>query len=449
MWNKGKLKNKLFIRVKNIFTDISPDIRNIALSMFLYIFWRWLGWDTFFSLYIDDIVNNVFRISIISAILSLSKMFFSITVGEQNDNTDIRSVILFNKIIYVGVGILYFVAWLSGSLGVLIAAVLINGVASAWMTTSYQTFIRKNTKNWERGKAFALYYVAINMSLMIGALVAALFIKHIDIHYTYLFIPLFAVLSLFIDKKLPKINKRQRRKTFWQEKFLSRYLKNIFSFRPIKKVALTLKNYSSRMYYALWFEMIFGMLNYIGFIFVPIVSIANNLSLTQVAIVFAVMKFPYIIDLFVNNFAATKSKRIILFTILLFMSFFYFMLGLNESFRTILIITFGISFGLALMRPVISAYISDCTNSSEEWTISWVAEFIGKAGEIIWVLLFGGLSMAFGVQGSFVFVGILVFIVSLWGLAKGYRFYSQKIKSSKMVEQELNEQLPMTSTTQM
>jgi MFS family permease len=112
--------------------------------------------------------------------------------------------------------------------------------------------------------------------------------------------------------------------------------------------------------------MLFSMLNYIGFIFVPIVSIANNLSLSQVAIVFAVMRFPYIIDLFVNNFSSKKSKKKILFLILLFMSLLYLLLGYNESFRNILTITFGISLGLALMRPIISAYISDCTNPKEE-----------------------------------------------------------------------------------
>lgn len=52
------------------------------------------------------------------------------------------------------------------------------------------------------------------------------------------------------------------------------------------------------MYYALGFEVLFNLLNYVGFIFIPIVSIANNLSLSQVAIVFAAMRLPYLIDFF-------------------------------------------------------------------------------------------------------------------------------------------------------
>ena len=434
-----------------MFNDIPRDIRNIALSLFLYVFWRWLGWDTFFSLHINSIVDNVFWISIVSAILSLSKMFFSITVGEENDHTDIRSVILFNKLLYVIIGILYFLAWVTGSLTILIISVLLNGIASAWIFTSYQAFIRKHTRQWGRWKSFGLYFVAINMAVMLGALVASVLIKYINIHVTYLFIPVFAICSFFIDKRLPNLSKTQQKKIFWKESFLHKYMKNIFSFRSFISVVGVLKNYSSRMYYALWFEMLFSMLNYIWFIFVPIVSIANNLSLSQVAIVFAVMRFPYIIDLFVNNFSAKNSKRKILFLILLFMSLLYLVLGYNESFRNILIITFGISLGLALMRPIISAYVSDCINPKEEGTISWVAEFVWKAWEIIGVLLFGTLSLVFGVQWSFVFIGILILIISAWGLIQRYQIFGNKKtpwSDHGISWISINETLPMTPTTQ-
>ena len=48
-----------------------------------------------------------------------------------------------------------------------------------------------------------------------------------------------------------------------------------------------------------------------------------------------------------------------------------------------MVITFGISLGLSLMRPVISSYVSDCTILEDEGTITGVGEFVGKLGEII------------------------------------------------------------------
>lgn len=100
----------------------------------------------------------------------------------------------------------------------------------------------------------------------------------------------------------------------------------MFSFRPVVDVIKTLKTYSSRMYVALSFEMIYNVLNYIGFIFIPIVSVANNLDLSQVAIVFAAMRLPYVIDVFVGDLSEKGSKRKFLFFTMLFMSFLYLLL---------------------------------------------------------------------------------------------------------------------------
>ncbi|MEI6774083.1 MAG: hypothetical protein WCL18_04725 [bacterium] len=87
-----------------------------------------------------------------------------------------------------------------------------------------------------------------------------------------------------------------------------------------------MKNYSTRLYYALGFEFMFNVLNYIGFIFIPIISIKNNLTLSQIALVFAVMRLPYLIDFFTGNIADHTSKRKFLFFVLLFISFLYMLL---------------------------------------------------------------------------------------------------------------------------
>jgi hypothetical protein len=60
-----------------------------------------LGADTFFSLYIKSIVDNVFWVSIIGAILSLGKMIFSIPIGEVDDHANIKSVLFLSKGAYV------------------------------------------------------------------------------------------------------------------------------------------------------------------------------------------------------------------------------------------------------------------------------------------------------------------------------------------------------------
>ena len=123
-------------------------------------------------------------------------------------------------------------------------------------------------------------------------------ITKVDLPHLFIFIPIFALLSLLTDKKLPSLDKKKIKEFLAGQTFTQRFIHEVFSFRPIKKVIVKLKNYPGRMYYALVFEVLFNLLNYVGFIFIPIVSIANNLSLSQVAMVFAAMRLPYLIGFF-------------------------------------------------------------------------------------------------------------------------------------------------------
>ena len=157
-------------------------------------------------------------------------------------------------------------------------------------------------------------------------MISAYLITKVDLPYLFIFIPIFALLSLLTDKKLPNLGKKKIKEFLAGKTFTQRFIYEVFSFRPIKKVLVKLKTYSGRMYYALAFEVLFNLLNYIGFIFIPIVSVANNLTLSQVAIVFGVMRLPYLIGFFTGNIAENGSKRKFLFVMLFFLSLLYLLL---------------------------------------------------------------------------------------------------------------------------
>lgn len=170
----------------------------------------------------------------------------------------------------------------------------------------------------------------MNLAYVIGALIASVLIQYIQLPYLFLFVSIFAVLSFFTDQKLPNLSKTKVKEFLGKDTFIHKFFLEVFSLRAIKNVLITMKDYSSRLYYALGFEFLFNLLNYIGFIFIPIISIEKNLTLSQIAIVFAVMRVPYLIDFFTGNIADNTSKRKFLFFILLFISFLYMLLGYNE-----------------------------------------------------------------------------------------------------------------------
>jgi len=75
-----EISNGLFFSLKKNFFAIPISVRLISFSMFLFMLGWGLGADTFFSLYIETIVKNVLLVSVIGAILPLSKMFFSLPI---------------------------------------------------------------------------------------------------------------------------------------------------------------------------------------------------------------------------------------------------------------------------------------------------------------------------------------------------------------------------------
>ena len=72
--------------------------------------------------------------------------------------------------------------------------------------------------------------------------------------------------------------------------------------------------------------MLTNFLNYVSFLFIPIISLENNLSLSQIAVVFAAMKLPYIVNVFAGKFGDKYSKKLLISIVLVFVSFLYIVL---------------------------------------------------------------------------------------------------------------------------
>ena len=78
--------------------------------------------------------------------------------------------------------------------------------------------------------------------------------------------------------------------------------------------------------YAQNLSKIVNILNYIGFLFIPVISAENNLNLSQIALVFAIMKLPYLVNIIVGNLGDRFNKKTLISIILTAMSSCYVIL---------------------------------------------------------------------------------------------------------------------------
>jgi len=69
--------------------------------------------------------------------------------------------------------------------------------------------------------------------------------------YVYIFVIIFGILSLFADKKIVVHKKKNLKEVFAKESFLHQFIREVFSFKPIKDAYLAVKSYPKSMIYTL------------------------------------------------------------------------------------------------------------------------------------------------------------------------------------------------------
>jgi MFS family permease len=405
---------------------------------------RGLGTDTYFSLYVQSIIGNARGITVIGTVLALAKLVLVIPVGNLNDHAQVKYLLLLGKMLYVCCALCYFFAglWLSREL--LLAATLLNGFASATTFTTYRSYYGKNARKNNQNQIFGAYFSSSNVAQILGALLSAGLVYYLELPFMYFFVVIFALISLLQDqkikevlakhyhrtrKKLSKIRKYEIALAYEEKKagqqpffgktgFLYTFLQECFSFGPRKRMFVLLKSSHSKMYIALGSMFLVNVLNYIGFLFIPIVAISNHLSLSQIALVFAVMKAPYLVNIFAGKLGDKYNKKLLIALILVFMSFFYVLLGFHDDFAIILVLTFAISLGIALLNPLTSALVSSYTQQKDKGVMAGTQDFVSKLGEVIGSLGFGGLVAGVGIRMGFICVGIAIFVLGIYLLVK-------------------------------
>jgi MFS family permease len=449
------LKQRLhtFIRwIKKPQIHLPIKVRFVSVSVFLFMIGWGLGTDTYFSIYVQSIIGNGWGITAVGTILALAKLLFVIPVGNINDHANIKYILLLGKVFYVICALLYFLAGTLHSPSLLIIATILNGFASATTFTTYRSYYGKNANRGNHSQVFGAYFSSNNIAQIVGALISAALVYYLELPFMYFFVAIFALISLLQDQKIKtslskhynrtwkKLYKRAQTQLLYEADegrdssktflgkggFVRTFFKECFSLAPRKRIINLLKVYNAKMYVALGSMFLVNLLNYIGFLFIPIVSIENNLNLSQIAIVFAVMKLPYLITIFIGKLGDKYNKKLLISIILVFISLFYIFLGIQEDFLMILLLTFAISMGIAMLNPITSALVSSYTHQKDKGVMTGAQDFISKMGEVVGSLGFGALTALIGIKTGFIVIGISVFVLGIYLFAKKMGSYYHK-----------------------
>ena len=459
-------------KIKKSLPKIIPlKIRSISLSLALFMMGRWLGTDTYFSIYIKEIVGSARWVTVIWAVLAFVKLIFTIPIWRMNDRLNVKYILLVWKILYAVCGLLFFLAWILHSRILLLFAAIFNGIANSTTFTTYRSYYSKKSTKVDNAQVSGVYFSAMYITEVIWSLIAAVLVNYLELPYMYFFVVIFALVSLLQDEKIKSVLSKRYNKTrkrfykrvkkeskssnnisnnpeygqrfFWNDWFICSFVRGCLSTESWKEIWQLLKKYNWKMYVALWSFMLTNFLNYTSYLFIPIVAAENNLSLSQIALVFAAMKLPYVINVFTWKFWDKYSKKLLISIILVLISFLYVLLWFNEWFYTILILTFFISLWIALLFPLTAALVISYEESKDKWSIAWVEEFVWRAWDIIWSLWFWTLTAIIWLQKWFTIIWICTFWLWMYLMIKKIISFKSKNNEREKVKSKEVYDLPV------
>jgi len=459
-------------KTKKILPKVIPvKIRSISLSLALFMMGRWLWTDTYFSIYIKEIVGSARWVTAIWAVLAFIKLLFVIPIWRMNDHVNVKYILLMWKILYAISGLLYFIAWILHSCIFLIFAAIFNWIAHSTTFTTYRSYYAKNSTKSDNAQVSWIYFSAMYLTEVVWSLIAAILVKYLDLPHMYLFVVIFALASILQDQKIKSVISRHYNKTrkkfysrikkesqqeveientsesdqpfFGKNWFIRSFAKECTSLDSWKEIWQILRKYNWKMYVALWSFMLTNFFNYTSYLFIPIVAVENNLSLSQIAIIYAAMKLPYIVNVFAWNFWDKYSKKLLISIILVFMSFLYVALWFYEWFYTILILTFFISLWIALLNPLTAALIISYTDPKDNGAMMWVQDFVWRAWDIVWSLWFWTLTAIIWLQKWFTIIWICTFWLGIYLMIKKIISYRRKNNEREKVKSKKIYKLPV------
>jgi MFS family permease len=204
---------RIMYYLKKKMSLIPIKIRFVSFSVFLFMIGRGLGTDTYFSLYVQAIIGNTRGITAIGTILALAKLALVIPIGNLNDHSNVKYLLLLGKILYVFCALLYFLAglWLSREL--LLIATLLNGFASATTFTTYRSYYGKSARKTNQSQVFGAYFSSNNIAQIVGALLSAVLVHYLELPFMYFFVAIFALISLLQDQKIQSILSKRYNRT--------------------------------------------------------------------------------------------------------------------------------------------------------------------------------------------------------------------------------------------
>jgi MFS transporter, ACDE family, multidrug resistance protein len=402
----------------NFLRKISDDTRSLPMGVKLIvftIFLRSFGWgfvDPFYSIFVGNFSGSYAGVGGLVSILELTSMITIIPLMRLADKMRDTAIMRDGEVLYIFAVGFYMLAALTGKIGFLIVAFILNGVAYPLVIVGAETYLRKYGNLGGETKTFSFYTALNYLGWILGMVMGAFTVQYYGFRWMFLFVLPGCIAGLLV---LKHVHEDGLRSIIWG---VRQYFHNGHDFKALLDDIRTLDR---KALFPLFLSFFDGVIVMFSYVFVPLFALTLNLSLGAISLLMAIMYLPFIFS-FLFSELTDKLKRTHVIALGLFIGGFAFILLsfiVHQVWVALLVALESAS--LAILRPAYNGILTRLTPRRMMGEITGLNNMAMKLGYIVGPVASGFIADRFSIQTAFFTIAIFAFILAAVTLSsKGY-----------------------------
>ncbi|HIG94656.1 MAG: Multidrug-efflux transporter, MFS transporter, DHA1 family, multidrug resistance protein [archaeon GW2011_AR13] len=372
---------------------------------------RWIGWglgEAFIPLFLFMFSANFLETGLLTSVFNIV-FFLSIPLaGYLADNIKIKYMIIAGLMIYVLIGLGFFLAGITGAIIFVIIARGLNGLAFSLDQVGRETYIIRNSPKNKISSMFGKFDFITTFWWVLSVIIGFCLVKFLSvpIHWLLFFIAPCAIISALILSRLKEKKKKNNKD---KKRILETYTQ-LFN---------NVKNFNNELKIILFLAFIIGIISSSIYFFVPISYYIDGNSLVSSAMFALVYATPALFGKYLGKIADKKRERIYIFSFCSIILIFIGIIVIKNYFIMLLIVFLASTIFelLSLTNRGMLARFADRTHLGE---IDGSLNGVAALGAIIGPALFGLSSDLIGLDKSYMII-IFILIIVLFVIIKGLK----------------------------
>ncbi len=368
-----------------------------------------IGWgfaDPFFSLYLSGFSEQYSVIGIFRSLMVLIGILILIPLGDLLDRVSHITLMNGAKIVYFFIGLFYFIAGQTGSVPILVIALLLNGAMAPFVWVSTMATLRDYSTKKDAALVSGFYITAYQLAGAIGLTAALWLVWQYPIHYIFIPVMIFPLLSMFLTRGLQSTHNEPLlqglRNVVVHDKLVMRWWNDV-------------RHFSGELRWVYVLLLITTIIPVIALTFLPLFAQSLGFSIVEIGVLLLAMSIPFFLSFIFAEFSDRfgRLRNVIIGLAVSAIAALCMVLFDEHGWQ---LYAFAILFitGYAILVPSLSGLVTVLAQKKNTGAASATTDLVISIGAMLFAPIAGEMIDWLGWDGLFVVAAIaLLFIMIL------------------------------------